>query len=180
MYLADFKHCSTFMKNVLFNKYCTSFYGAQLLPLHDSSMNDIYKAWRVAGRRVWQVPWTTHNHLLPHLVGCMAPELWMARRSINFVVSGLNSKNKTVKYILEMGEQSAYSVFGGNVRTLKYKYDLDVCNVNSCWHAQCDRENNVMLKAEQVKELCKMKENFSGSFLTRDECNVIINFLCTE
>ena len=131
-------------------------------------------------RRVWQVPWTTHSPMLPHLVGCMAPELWMAKRMINFIVSGLNTKNKTVKYILEMGEQSAYSVFGGNVRTLRYKYDLNNCNVNSCWHDQCDRENNVILEAEQVKELCKMKENFNGPFLTRDECNLIINYLCTK
>ena len=126
------------MKNILFNKYCTSFYGAQLLPLHDNCMNDIYKAWRIAVRRVWQVPWTTHSCLLPHLAGCMAPELWMAKRFINFIMSGINSKNKTVKYILEMSKQSPFSVFGGNVRTLRYKYDLNICNVNSSWNEQCN------------------------------------------
>ena len=40
-FLADFKYASADMRNALFSTYCTDLYGAQLLPLHDSSFNDL-------------------------------------------------------------------------------------------------------------------------------------------
>ena len=36
MFLADFKHVNSQVRNNLFQKYCTSFYGTQILPLFDS------------------------------------------------------------------------------------------------------------------------------------------------
>ncbi len=56
------------LKYALFQNYCTSFYGSQILPLFGNCMEDIYTAWRIATCRVWRVPWITH-HMLPHLAG---------------------------------------------------------------------------------------------------------------
>ncbi len=55
------------IRNVLFNKYCTTFYSSQVLPMFNTYMEEVYIAWRVAIHRVWRVPWTTHCKLLPHL-----------------------------------------------------------------------------------------------------------------
>ncbi len=33
--------------------------------------------------RVWQVPWSTHNNMLPHLAGVIDRELWLAKRLSN-------------------------------------------------------------------------------------------------
>ena len=168
------------MKNYLFNKYCMSFYGAQLLPFHDKSMEAIFRSWRVAVRRVWQIPWKTHCNFLPHITGTMRPHLWMAKRIINFIISGLNSKNKYVKYILEMGTLSAYSVFGANFRSLKYMYNLEISKINSSWQQICQDDDDIIRKAMQIIELCKMREDFTNDIFTRQECNMIINYLCTE
>ncbi len=43
-------------------------------------MEDIYTAWKIVMRRVWRVPWITHNNKLPHLAGMIDPELWFAKR----------------------------------------------------------------------------------------------------
>ncbi len=67
MYFANFKYANSNIRNVLFHKYCTAFYGSQVIPMCNSCMEEIYIAWRVAIRRVWRVPWTTHCKLLPHL-----------------------------------------------------------------------------------------------------------------
>ena len=51
-FLADFKNSTSHMRNYLFFKYCTSFYGSLFLPIYDNTMDDIYKAWQMAVRIV--------------------------------------------------------------------------------------------------------------------------------
>ncbi len=79
------------------------FYGSQILPLFGNCMEDIYTAWRIAMRRVWRVPWRTHNNMLPHLAGMIDPELWFAKRCIKFISICMKSDNNTVKTISMMG-----------------------------------------------------------------------------
>jgi hypothetical protein len=67
MFLVGFKYCSSHICNVLFQAYCTSFYGTQMLPHFDDNIQDVYTAWRIAIRRVWHLPWR------------MDPELWFAK-----------------------------------------------------------------------------------------------------
>ena len=51
MIFADFKNANSNIRNVLFHKYCTAFYGIQILPLFDKCMNFVFIAWRRAIRR---------------------------------------------------------------------------------------------------------------------------------
>ena len=110
----------------------------------------------------------------------MKPELLLAKRLINFTKSGLNSKNKLVKYILDMGVHNAYSIFGGNVRSLEYKYEMQNKYINFSWHQQCRNEEDYIRITEQIRELCGMRDDLSNEFLSREECNILINHLCTE
>ncbi len=48
------------IRNVLFERFCTSFYGTQMVPLFDKCINDLYKAWSIAIHGVWCIPWQTH------------------------------------------------------------------------------------------------------------------------
>ncbi len=48
MYFANFKYANSNIRNVLFHKYCTVFYGSQVLPMFNSCMEEIYIAWTVA------------------------------------------------------------------------------------------------------------------------------------
>ena len=63
----------------------------------------LYKSWCIAVRRVWRLPWKTHCCLLPHLVGCINPELWFAKICIKFINMAFNSENRTVKIISKIG-----------------------------------------------------------------------------
>ncbi len=65
------KHCSCHIRNILFQQYCTNFYGSQLLPFCDVKIQELYISWRVAVRRVWHVPWRTHYNMLAHIAGVM-------------------------------------------------------------------------------------------------------------
>ena len=84
IFLAKFKFATSSLRNFLFHKYCSSFYGSQILPMYEPCFSEIYKALRMALRWVWRVPWRTHCNLLPHLAEVMAPELWFAKKGHKF------------------------------------------------------------------------------------------------
>ncbi len=44
MYFAYFKYANTNIRNMLFHKYCTAFYGNHVLSMFNSCMEDIYIA----------------------------------------------------------------------------------------------------------------------------------------
>ena len=178
-FLANYTHASSKLRNVLFNKYCTSFYGTQILPIYDDSLTDIFRAWRVATRRVWRVPWHTHSSLLPHLAGVMTPKLWFDKRAIKFALMGLNSSNTNAKTILSMGVWGSYSIFGGNVRSLKFRYDLNVKAPGRQWSLMVNNSDDVR-KAEQVIELCNIRDHYPYDILSKEECKELISFICTE
>ena len=180
LFLAKFKYATSHLRNFLFHKYCTSFYGTQILPMYEACYNDVYKAWRMTVRRVWRVPWRTHCDLLPHLAGVIAPELWFAKRAINFVNLCINSSNQFVKTVSKMGLYGSYSTFGGNVRWLQYKYSMDVKQIYRHWSDVCSNEVNkdVIRKAEQIKELCQMRERYVNEHFTKEEISEIVEYLC--
>ncbi len=98
MYFANVKYANSNIRNVLFHKYCTAFYGSQVLLMFNSCMEEIY----IAIHRVWRVPWTTHCKLLPHLANCMDIELWFSRRCMRFSKMAMNPSNIVVKTITNM------------------------------------------------------------------------------
>ena len=169
IFLANFKHANSNIRNVLFQNYCTSFYGSQILPIFGNCMDDIYTAWRVAIRRVWQIPWRTLNIMLPHIAGVMDPELWFARRCIKFIDTCLTSDNNTVKTISMMGVNGLYSVLGANYRILCTKYNMNVNNVRNAWSEKCVIQEEIIRMCEQVRELCEVRDRCGFSILNMDE-----------
>ena len=181
IFFADFKNSSSFIRNQLFLKYCTSFYGVQFLPIYDRKlMKDLYVAWRMAVRRVWKVPWTTHSNLLPHLAGVMPPELAFAKRTISFIRLLLNSNNQVVRTITGMGLCGSHSIIGQNYRYLSYKYDMDIKILMKSWDNICQEQHDIIRVSDQIKELCNMRDSYQDHLLSRDEIKSIIVTLCTE
>ena len=168
------------MRNYLFFKYCTSFYGSVFLPIYDNTMDDIYKAWRIAVRKVWRVPWTTHSDLLPHLAGVMPPELSFARNAISFAKLLLRSENPIVKMVTGMGLYGYHFILGQNVKYLTSKYNLDSDTVIEDWKGQCQAQHDRVRLCEQIKELCYMRDTYQQHILSRVEIKNLIDTLCTE
>ena len=67
-FISSFGKCQSSVKNSLFIQYCTSFYGSQLWPVHKRDiLNKISIRWRMALRRIWNLPNNTHCDILPLL-----------------------------------------------------------------------------------------------------------------
>ena len=180
-FFGDFKNASSCMRNELFNKYCMSFYGSQILPLFNTCMETVYTAWRVAMRKVWRLPWVTHCNILPHISGNMGIDLWFAKRCINFLNMAYNSDNNVVRMISRMSEYGNYSIMGGNRRFLQCHFGMDVKNVYKKWYELCDSEENVIRTCVQIKELCEWRDSCTvDSPLSVTECKDLIEYLCTS
>ena len=179
-FLADFKNSGSYMRNYLFFKYCTSFYGSQFLPIYNDTMDDVYKAWRMSVRRVWRVPWRTHCEILPHLAGVMPPELSFAKNAISFTKLLLKSENPVVKMVTGMGMFGYHSVLGHNTRYLNAKYNLKTNVVNEHWKTLSLEQEEIARIASQIRELCYLRDTRQFHILSRTQINDIINHLCTE
>ena len=180
-FLSDFKYLGADMRNYLFFKYCTAYYGSQFLPVYDSKiMNGLCVAWRAAIKKVWRIPRTTHSDILPFIAGAMPPNLCFEKRTINFVNKLLKSKNKTVNMITGMAIHGSHSVLGQNIKYLTHRYNLNINEVKSCWDKQCQDQIELVRLSEQIKELCSMRDSTLANVLTRPEAQEIIDLLCTE
>ena len=179
-FLADFKNSTSFMRNYLFFKSCSSFYGSSFLPIYNNTMDDVYKAWRMAVRKVWRVPWTTHCDLLPHLAGVMPPQLRFAKNAISFLKLLIKSNNNVVKTVTGMGMYGYHSILGQNAKYLWSKYNLDPCNVYKQWKSVCQVQQEKIRICEQIKELCYIRDTRQGHILSRMETKDLIDTLCTE
>ncbi len=58
------------LRNILFQRYCTSFYRTQMLLHFHTIIQYLYTAWMIYIRSVWCLPWRTHI-MLAHFAGVM-------------------------------------------------------------------------------------------------------------
>ena len=65
--LAKFRFLQSDILDVLFNSYCTSFYGAHIWDFDSKFFSRFCIGWQKAIRRVWKLPYTTHVWILKYL-----------------------------------------------------------------------------------------------------------------
>ncbi len=61
---------------------------------------------------MWHQPWRTHNNVAE----VMEPELWFAKRCIEFIKMAVIFEYNTVCTISNMGQYSSYSIMGANIK----------------------------------------------------------------
>ncbi len=151
-----------------------------MFPHFDTNIQDVYTAWRIAIHKVWHLHWRTHNNMLVHVAGVMEPELWFAQRCIKVIKMALISDNNTVCTISNMGQYSSYSIMGDHIKHFNDKYCMDDRNVYATWIDMCEKNEDVIRVCMRVKELVDMRDEYVDGVLNKEECNEIIECLCTE
>ena len=98
-FLADFGRVTSRVKNILFKQHCASLYGVQNCLM--SELVEMCVPWRKAVRRVWQVPYRTHNRYIPYLSQTFLIGLIISKRFIKHFISGFQNDNNTVQFIFQ-------------------------------------------------------------------------------
>ena len=104
-------------------------YGCELWNLSCTYVNKYIVAWRKIKRRLWRLPYTTHNNIAHNLSNDVAFQL--DKRIVCFTHNALNHSNKVCRLLLLAKLHSISSTFATNYHHLCYKYEL----VQSDWHS---------------------------------------------
>ena len=90
--LADFSFTDSNTLSRLFNIYCTNIYGSPLWKHFDRKLLEpVYIAWRKCTRRVWKIPCTSHNVLIPYIHDSILCNVILEIRCIKFLWTLSNS-----------------------------------------------------------------------------------------
>ena len=187
--IADFKNISSPVLHDLIEKYCYSFYGINLCSFDDPSSCAIFVEWRKIMRRIWRLPTRAHCCLIPHIARAVPPDIVLYQRYVNFFYAGLCSDNSTISSIFQMSVNTP-SRMGNNIRFVFEKagsYFRDVNSISSGvirknvlnkWsESLCESD---ILKANQIRELILERDDIDTWIFNYEECQHIINVLCTE
>ena len=116
-----FNKLDVFVRNRLFQSYCSSFYGSVLWLLSTGGLEKLCTAWRKALRVVWRLPYRTHGDLLPLISNCLPIYDELCKRFLNFSRSCLSSQSQLVSFV------TSHSIFYA-------PYSFQFQNLYSCCH----------------------------------------------
>ena len=187
--LADFSHCDCITLSTLFKSYCMNVYGSQIWRFNDKYLSKFYTAWRKGVRRLWKLPYRTHNkyiHVInkSYIINCM-----LEKRCIKFIWNLINSEHSLYNNIVKYSLSNYSTTVGENIRYFMYKYNITLSDYYSSisllynkidlyvnQHYNCDDE----CTAKAIRELCESRDMCDTQFFDRSELNNMIEMLCTR
>ena len=107
--------CNNQTLNRLHSVFCSSLNGSELFNFNHKYISAIYLSWRKIIRRIFRVPYRTHNGIAIKLRR-------LNRGSAKFLFSLINHNNTDVKYITIFKINCPCSALAQNYKYLLYKY----------------------------------------------------------
>jgi exonuclease III len=122
--LTKFPYVSQEVKSKLHTAHCMDVYGSQLWNFNEKYVNEFYIAWRKIIRKIWGLPYNTHNKFIHIVNNCLPINLILEKKCMSFIFSTINSTNKTVHSIVDEILHCSNSTFAENYRYFMYKYSI--------------------------------------------------------
>ena len=189
-FMSSFGKCHSSVKNKLFIQYCTSFYGSQIWPIYKKDINNkISIRWRMALRKIWNVPYNTHCDILPLLSSQVPIDIQLKCRFLKLYRSLLESDNKLIRYMCTFMTFSSNSVMGNNLNQILYDLDVDILELNAFSLNKIKKMyysgwvSNVnylyLVHSKYIYDLCLLKERVFLNSRCVQECDFYIRFFST-
>ena len=141
-------------------------------------------------RRLWRLPYTTHNNIVHNLSNDVSFQLEIY---VCFIHNALNHSNKVCRLLVLAKLHSISSTFATYYRHLSYKYDL----VQTDCHAglahllgkvkmkyQNKNAQNCPSNMSIVRELCDIRDGrhtcIACDIISRAEMCSLLDIICTE
>ena len=188
--LADFSFTDSKTLSRLFNTYCTNIYGSPLWKHFDRKLLEpFYIAWRKCIRRVWKIPFTSHNVLLPYIHNTIAFNVILEKRCIKFLWTLFNSGYDIYRNIIKNSLHNRNTTLGENVRYFMHKYNIVFTdwfeNINILYnkidiYVKHNFDAESFYVGNTIRELCEARDNCCSQFFERGELLRMIDVLCTK
>ena len=187
--LAQLGFASCDVKYRLFKTLCMGLYGNQLWDFSVPAISSLYTAWRKIVRRIYAVPYRTHNVLVHMICEDMPPDVQLHRRALKFVSALAQSDNSIVRFCFRLLLNGSRSAVAESVNFISAKYNLDkyICFENwarlrtviSHKSAVADAQGDCV-RASVIRDMIRVRENLYSSILSEAEVTHIINERCTS
>ena len=96
-------------------------YGSQIWAFNKNCLNKFYVAWRKAIRRIWTLPYRTHNNLL-HLINLCLPSdnciITLEKRCIKYIWNLINGENNYHYAIIRPHLEKTSVILCINIRSM--------------------------------------------------------------
>ena len=163
-------------------------YGCQTWRYNSNYFYKFYTTWRKAVRRVWKIPYRTHNKLVHLINKSCSINTVLEKRSIKFIWTLINSPNQLYNQIVKYSLYNCTTIIGENVRYFMNKYDISRDDWNSpinilynkidLYSTQHTLLDDICV-ATSIRELCESRDSEYTNFFDRNESRKLIDFLCT-
>ena len=176
----DFRVCDSSTLDSLHRTYCMHMYGCELWDLNRNYVKDFKVAWRKIKRRIWKLPYRTHNAIVHNLSYNI--DFQIDTRMIKFIHSCLNHSNIVCKSIVLSKLYCIKSTIGSNYKYLSCKYGISqddwYTNLSQLFkkvNMKCHEEMQHKNAAQTVVELCAIRDGVADcdTLSYNNVCNLI-------
>jgi hypothetical protein len=122
--MANFGSVSSAVLGNLFSSYCCNYYGITLCNLRSDVIVKFFTLWRKSVRRIYKLPWRTHNFLLPFIINKPPVNIDVEIRVCKFFTSMLQSPNILLCNLAKRCLYQTVSNMGKNVSLLRAKHNV--------------------------------------------------------
>ena len=184
--LSNFRFLTFEAKREIFRCQTGSYYGCELLNLHDKTIRELDVAWRVSSRRLLGVDMRTHCYLLPFLMNCHHPSDEIALRILKFYYKGINSSDNLINFIFRNSFYSMSSFMCQNIFLIMNKLSMPVLALfqNDFKITSAIKKLKFICemdwKSSLIVELLKCRDGAIFSNLNSYEIDLILKNLCTS
>ena len=119
--ISDFNACNSVTLDALHQTYCMHMYGCEFGNLNGTYITKFITAWRKIKRRIWNLPYTTHNNIVYNLSNDIC--LQLDKQIVTFINNALNSSNYISRSLLQSKLHCSGSRFASNYH-LSHKYNV--------------------------------------------------------
>jgi hypothetical protein len=186
--IAQFGKANSNVKYKLLKSFCMSLYGCQLWDYSSKHINVFYTAWHKAIKRLFVIPYTTHNDLL-HLICNDNPiNVQLHLRVLKFITNSCQSRNTLVSLCIRLAMNGSGSHTGNSITQLCYQYKVSrdiifqcknkaIINQVTCKAVDSD-ENKAL--ASVIIDLMSFRDNILTSPLNKPEIEQLLEYVCTS
>jgi exonuclease III len=176
IFLANFGHLCSSIKNKLFVQYCCYFYGAPLWNLNGKGVSDLCTSWRKALRNLWSVHYQTHCDIIIGLSGQLPLILNLQARFCRFITKCLQSQNDVVKLVSQFAICNPLSNTGRNYLDLYCLNESNFVVDKKSWFFKAE---NLSVILGTLKELIEVRDGrMECETLNMMDVNALIIDLC--
>lgn len=172
-------------KAKLFASQCNSFYGCELIDLSSTQFDNLVVNWRKSIRYLLDIPFRTHNCLLPYIINTPSANSQIYSRIICFMKNGLQHNSEYISFFFRHCIRNFNSYMSKNVNIICRKLNIraeDITHKSKRWIKQSVKliDPSPDWRRSVINELLRCRDGELDNSLSKEEIDAMLEYVCTS